>query len=155
MTGPAPVIDPARAVRRIAVAVLLAVAVAAGLALALGLHHAGPRAVADRTPSIFPATLTDGGFLQGQARLVSARARPASTRAVAIELTVPIGSTVYLVGRCDAGRLKLVVEGTRSDGVCSGRPSGVMALKVTRRSTHISAIVSATQRSWWGVAIYR
>jgi hypothetical protein len=155
MTGPAPVIDPARAVRRIAVAGLLAVAVGAGLALALGLHHVGPRSVAERTPSIFPATLTEDGFLAGEARLVSARSRPATTKAVAIDLTVPIGSTVYLVGRCDAGRLQLVVEGTRSDGACSGRPSGVMALKVTRRSTHITAVVSATQRSWWGLAIYR
>jgi hypothetical protein len=155
MTSPTQVVDPARAVRRIAIVALTAVAIAAGVALALGLHHVGPQPVANRTPSIFPATLTDRGFFDGRARLVSARTRPASTSAVAIDLTVPVGTTVYVVGRCDAGSLHLVVEGTRSDGACSAGPVGVMALEVTRPSTHITAAVSARQHSWWGLAIYR
>jgi hypothetical protein len=149
-------VDPALSIRRIALAALLAVALAAATALVLSLDHGddGGRAPVARS-SLFTAAFTEPGFLDGNARLVSAWDRPPSVRRLSVSVRLPAGTTAYVVARCDTGSLEVAAGAAGSSTDCKGASRGVVALQAPRLPLHLVVTVAAPQRGRWGVAVYR
>jgi hypothetical protein len=130
--------------------VLLAL-VAAGGAFALSQRGDGSAAPSP-APGLFPARFSETGFLSGSAALVSSYDAAATVRRTSG--SVSTRGTVYVVGLCRAGTLHVEIGGLTSSRACTGRPVGVIALKLTR-GAQLTATVSLRQRGRWGVAIYR
>jgi hypothetical protein len=129
--------------------VLLAL-VAAGAAFALSQRGAGSSS--PPRPPLFPTRFGEAGFLAGEARLVSSYDAAAGDRR--LSRTVDVRGTVYLVVRCGAGTVHIVVGGATSARTCTGAAEGVVALYLGA-DTQLTATVSSVQRGRWGVAIYR
>ena len=129
--------------------VVLALVAAGG---AFALSQRGGSSPAPAQPSLFPARFSEPGFLSGEVRLVSSYDAVAGSRRVTG--TVDVRGTAYVVARCTAGSVRIDVAGLSSARPCTGAPVGVVALNVTSR-TRLTASVSTSQRSTWGVAIYQ
>jgi hypothetical protein len=152
--GPSsPVVDAeVRGVRRIFLvalaAALLAAAVAFTIQLANNHDHESGAAV-----SLLPSTFHQPGFVDRVVHRVAAVQLPATTPRGALRM--PGGGTLYVVARCDTGRIR-VVEGNLTSGqACTGKPVGVVALAQLRRAVQLDVTVSRPQKAGWAVGIYR
>jgi len=151
-----PAVDEARGVRRLlAVLVVLALA-AAGAAFALTqlLDTPDRGSTAGSTPSIFPASFRQAGFITGAARLVRSFDGSSTVRRVTGGIDLAPGTAAHVVVRCDHGTIRVAMGAATTSQKCSGRPDGVIALRVDHR-VPLVATVNAAQRSRWGVAVYR
>jgi hypothetical protein len=142
--------DPARGLRRLMAALLLLALAAGGVAFALS--QRGGSSPPRPQPSLFPARFSEAGFLSGEVRLVSSYDAVAGSRRLVD--SVAVRGTAYLVARCSAGTVRIVIGGLTSARPCTGAPVGVVALNLSGR-VQLAATVSAKQPSRWGVAIYR
>jgi hypothetical protein len=143
--------DPARGLRRLLGALVVLALVAAGGAFALS-QRGGPSPTQRPQPSLFPKEFSEPGFLTGSARLVSSYDAKATARR--LTGSVDLRGTAYLVARCNAGTLRIVLAGLTSARPCTGTSVGVVAVNLTK-ATKVSATVSAPQTGRWGVALYR
>lgn len=141
--------DPARGVRRLLTCLLVLALAAAGVAFALSQRGSGS---STPKPSLFPHQFGEADFLSGQVTLVTSYDAAANARRVTG--TVTVRGTAYVVARCSAGTIRIDVSGLTSSRPCTGAPVGVVALQLTDKA-RLTAIVSATQSTRWGVAIYR
>jgi hypothetical protein len=130
---------------------LLLALVAGGVAFALSQRGGGSSSPRPQ-PSLFPVRFSEAGFLSGDVRLVSSYDAVAGSRRLVD--SVAVRGTAYLVARCSAGTVRIVVGGLTSARPCTGVPVGVVALNLTSR-VQLTATVSARQPGRWGVAIYR
>jgi hypothetical protein len=130
--------------------VVLALA-AAGAAFALS-QRGGSSSSPRPQPSLFPTRFTEAGFLTGDASLVTSYDADASSRRLVG--SVAVLGTAYLVARCTAGTVRIIIGGLTSARPCTGAPVGIVALDLTR-AAQLTATVTVSQTGRWGVAIYR
>lgn len=143
--------DPARGLRRLVAGLLLVALLAAVGAFVLSQRGSSSSSPRPR-PSLFPARFSETGFLTGAVRLVSSYDAPASSRR--LSGSVDVRGTAFVVARCTAGTVRIVIAGLTSARPCTGGPVGVVAVKLARKS-RLTASVGASQTTSWGVAIYQ
>jgi len=143
--------DPARGVRRLLVVLLVLAVAAAGGAFALS-QRGDSSPSRSPQPRLFADEFSQTGFLSGTASLISSYDAAAAARTA--RGTVKTRGTVYVVARCQAGTVRVVLGGLSSSQPCTGAPVGLVALNLTQPA-QLVATVTAAQRTRWGVAIYR
>jgi hypothetical protein len=148
--------DPAadiRGVRRIFLVALAAAVVAAAIALGFELSHQPASTPSVSTPTL-PLTFRQPGFVDHAVR----RGETASFRVGqrhGVLSVPPTSGPVYVVVRCDVGRVTVATSVLTSAQPCTGKPVGVVALGSLRQPTRLDVTVSRPQHSSWAVAVYR
>jgi hypothetical protein len=141
-----------RGVRRIFLVALAAAIAAAGVTFGIELTHHSDSS--DAVPSLLPATFRQPGFVDHPLRRVQATGVAAGSRHSSLQVA-PSSVPLYVVARCDAGRVMVATNTLTSAQPCTGRSMGVVALAEVRRPTRLDVTVSTPQRGAWAVAIYR
>jgi hypothetical protein len=142
-----------RGVRRIFLVALAVALLAAGVALAVELtHHRGAGAQSAAAP--LPFSFSQPGFVDHPLRRVQATGVAASGRRSFLQVA-PSSPALYVIARCDTGRVTVTTDTLTSAQPCTGKPVGVVALAEVRRPTRLVVTVNLPQRVGWAVGIYR
>jgi hypothetical protein len=142
-----------QSVRRIFVVALLLALLAGAAALAVEL--ASVPSGAPSLPTLLPATFRQSGFTEDVAHARQRETVRASERRNALRTHQPARTVVYVVARCDTGRVTAKLGGLTSATACTGRPVGVVRLTLTKPGVTLTVTVDRAQRSPWAVGIYR
>jgi hypothetical protein len=143
--------DDARRVRRIFLVALGAAMLAAAVTLVVELILQRAPAPA---PSVLPVTFRQPGFVDH----VLHRVATSDQRSGRLQGVLHVESSagpLYVVVRCDTGRVTVVADSLTSVQACTGAPVGVVALARVRRPTQLDVTVSRPQQGRWAVGVYR
>ena len=143
-----------RGVRRIFLVALAAALLAAATAFAVELAHSSDSTSAAPTVAALPLVFSQPGFVERQVHRVASVQLPANRRHGVLRL--PGGDApLYIVARCDTGRVQATLGALSTAQACSGGAAGVVVLSQVRRPASLQVTVSATQRTPWAVGAYR
>jgi hypothetical protein len=140
-----------RGVRRIFIVALAAALLAAAVAFALELANNDEQQTGPSV-SLLPATFQQAGFVDREVHRVAAVQLPATARRGALRM--PGGGTLYVVARCDTGRVRATLGALSTAQLCGGSAAGVVALGLLRRPSSLEVTVSTPQKGPWAVGIY-
>jgi hypothetical protein len=142
-----------QSVRRIFIAALAAALVAAAVAFTLELVNNDSRSHGP-TGSLLPPTFRQVGFVDHAVRRKQSAGFTADRRSARLQIAAASGP-LYVVVRCDAGRIQVETGALTSGQACTGKLVGVVALATLRRATRLDVTVSQPQQRTWAVGIYR
>lgn len=142
-----------RGVRRIFLVALAVALVAAGVALVVELTHQ-PQISTEVSAPPLPLAFRQPGFVEHAVQRKQSAGIAADRRSGTLQLA-PTREPLYVVVRCDSGRVTVATDVMTSAQPCTGEPVGVVALGGVRRPTRLRVTVSKPQRAGWAVGIYR
>ena len=143
-----------RGVRRIFLVALAAALLAAATAFTIELVHSSDSTSSEPTVSALPLVFSERGFAQRELHRVAEVQLPASARRGTLRL--PGGTDpLYIVARCDTGRVQATLGALSTAQACSGAAAGVVVLSQVRRPTPLDVTISAPQHGTWAVGVYR
>ena len=142
-----------RGVRRIFLVALASALVAAGVTLAIQLTNQKPASPVVAVPPL-PLTFSQAGFVDHTVHRVQAAYFGAGSRKGELKFT-STASPLYVVARCDMGKIEVVAGSLTSAQACTGKPVGVLALSQRGPATKFMVTVNEAQKARWAVGIYR
>ena len=142
-----------RGVRRIFLVALAAALLAAATAFAVELAHSSDSTPGPAVPAL-PLVFSQPGFVERPVHRVASMQLPANTRHGVLRL--PGGADpLYIVARCDTGRVQATLGALSTAQACNGSAAGVVVLSQVHRRSSLQVTVSVTQRGPWTVGAYR
>jgi hypothetical protein len=142
-----------QSVRRIFIVALAAALVAAVVAFTVELAISDSRSHGPNA-SLLPLTFQQPGFIDRPVRRIATVEMSATSRAGV--LRVPRGAgPLYVVARCDAGRVRATLGALSAAQQCRGSAVGVVVLGLVHPPASLHVDVSRAQDNRWAVGIYR
>jgi len=142
-----------RGVRRIFLVGLAAALIAAAVAFTVELAN-NDQKPAGPTVSLLPSTFRQPGFVDRDVRRLAAVELPATTRRGVLRLPGGDGA-LYVVARCDTGRIRATLGALSTAQLCRGSATGVVVLSLVRHPAPLDIRVSAAQKGRWALGVYR
>ena len=142
-----------QSVRRVFLLALALALLAGAVALVVELASHPSSSTADS--SLLPTVFRQAGFADGALHLRQQATVPSSDRRHELHTTEGEGSVVYVVARCDRGRVTVRLGGLTSAAACTGRPVGLVRLTLAPGGAALVVTVDRPQRDDWAFGLYR